>query len=299
MNTTLRLNPKILTSAIALTLGVAAFSMPATVQAIPVTDMGNTMQNLMNQLRAHADAVKAQVTRVKELKTAIETKVEIVREGLKYGNEVFDDLQSPISDLMELYNDSKKLARSIGDIDKEYRQRYKGYGDYMKDMLGNADPYSTSNKHGRFSSVGARPDSRPDRKKSDGSDNSASSSQKEKEAQQEEQWHGETNDMVVRALEAASIPTSVFDKDSDALNKLKKLSLDAKGRMQALQAGNELAGMMVEQLMRLNVLVSEQIKFQAGKEAQNNERRAKSSVKINIIQGDPPKRNGSVGFRTR
>jgi len=285
-------NSRILSFTIALTLGAGMLApSPAQAQWV-VSDPGHTFQTIINALREKQESIQAHTMRLKKYQQMIKDYHEMVRQGLALGDEVFDTIQSPIADLVELYHDSKHLLRSIGDIDKEFRQRYKGYGDYLKEALGGANPYTMSNRHARFSRGGPRPDKsgQMTMKRKEGAKN-------QEEVTQVEQWHEEAQGHIVRALEAASIPTSAFDDDKAMLAKLVKRSSKAKGRMQAIQAGNEIAAMLVQQMQRMNVLVAEQLKFQTELTAQKNERMIMTAAQRKAIQGDPPKDTSSIGFR--
>jgi len=289
MNLISKVNPHILSCTIAITLGIAALTAPPPVRAMTVHDPIHTIRTIAADLRRHQESISAQITRAKTLLETIKMYENMVRQGLTLGDEIFDMVQSPINDLIDLYNDAKKRARSIGDIDREFRERYSGYGDYMKAMLGGTSPYNMSNSHSRFSRVGARPVSEPSKV--------SVIRHKETETSITENWHEETSEVVIRALGAANIPINAFENDEAALKKLRERSSKAEGRMQALQAGNEIASMLLEQMIRLNVLVGEQLKFHADQAAQQNERATIAATKRQLTQGDAPKRATSIGWR--
>jgi len=284
MNPISRINPHILSCAIAATLGVAAFTAPPPAHAIVVHDPVQTTKSIIDRLREHKNSLLAQTTRLKQYTQMLKDYQEMVRQGLSLGDEVFDMVQSPIAELIDIYHDSRETIRSLGNIDKEFRQRYKGYGDYMQEMLGGTSPYNMSNSHARFSNVGSRP-----------------VLEKVGEGEQKksfiEEWHESTLDTVSRALTGAGIPTSAFDTDKEMLNKVMERSSNAQGRMQALQAGNEISSMMAQQLGRLNILVGELINFQGKMAAQHNERTTMAAIKHQVTQGAPPKRTRIRGFR--
>jgi len=289
MNLISKVNPHILSCTIAATLGVAALTTPSPAQAMAVHDLPHTIRTIVADLRRQQEAISAQITRARNLLETIRMAETTVRNALTLPDEVFDLVQSPINDLIDLYNDAKKRARSIGDIDREFRERYSGYGDYMKAMLSGTSPYNMSNRHSRFSRVGARPVSEPSKV--------SVIRHKETETSLTENWHEETSEIVIRALGAANIPINAFENDEAALKKLRERSSNAKGHMQALQAGNEIASMLLEQMIRLNVLVGEQIKFHADQAAQQNERATITATKRQVTQGDAPKRSTSIGWR--
>jgi len=275
-----RINPHILSCTIAATLGVAALTAPPPVHAMTVFDPVQTAKSVIDRLREHKTSLLAQTTRMKQYTQMLKDYQEMARQGLSLGDEVFDMVQSPIAEMIDIYHDSRETIRSLGNIDKEFRQRYKGYGDYMQQMLGGTSPYNMSNSHARFSNVGSRP-----------------VMEKEGEKSFIEEWHESTLDTVSRALTGAGIPTSAFDTDKEMLNKIMQRSSNAEGRLQAIQAGNEISSMMAQQLGRLNILVGELITFQGKMAAQENERTTIAAIKHQITQGAPPKRTRISGFR--
>ncbi|EJF82648.1 P-type conjugative transfer protein TrbJ [Bartonella rattimassiliensis] len=77
------------------------------------------------------------------------------------------------------------------------------------------------------------------------------------------------------AIEAAGINTSSFDDEDKLMQKLVNRSASAEGRMQAIQAGNEIAAQQVKQLQLLRELVANNTTLQANYTANEIERRAK------------------------
>jgi len=67
---------------------------------------------------------------------------------------------------------------------------------------------------------------------------------------------------VKAPLEAANLNTSTFETEGEQLNRMTTRSQSAVGRMQTLQAGNEIASQNVQQLQKLRDLVATQINMQ-------------------------------------
>nr|WP_245256460.1 P-type conjugative transfer protein TrbJ [Bartonella washoeensis] len=82
------------------------------------------------------------------------------------------------------------------------------------------------------------------------------------------------------AIEAAGINTSSFDDEDKLMQKLVNRSASAEGRMQAIQAGNEIAAQQVKQLQLLRDLVANNTTLQANYTANEVERRAKNEADI-------------------
>ncbi|WP_375609674.1 MULTISPECIES: P-type conjugative transfer protein TrbJ [unclassified Bartonella] len=82
------------------------------------------------------------------------------------------------------------------------------------------------------------------------------------------------------AIEAAGINISSFDNENNFMRRLINRSATAKGRMQAIQAGNEIATQQVKQLQMLRELVANNITLQANYTADEVERKAKDEANV-------------------
>ncbi|WP_407965840.1 P-type conjugative transfer protein TrbJ [Bartonella sp. C271] len=90
------------------------------------------------------------------------------------------------------------------------------------------------------------------------------------------------------AIEAAGINTSMFDDEDKLMEKLINRSASAEGRMQAIQAGNEIAGQQVKQLQLLRELVANNTTLQANYTANEVERRAKDDAHLERFFNEKP-----------
>ncbi|GAA5109964.1 P-type conjugative transfer protein TrbJ [Bartonella jaculi] len=82
------------------------------------------------------------------------------------------------------------------------------------------------------------------------------------------------------AIQAAGINTSSFDDENKLMRRLINRSANAKGRMQAIQAGNEIATQQVKQMQMLRELMANNITLQANYTANEVERRAKNEADV-------------------
>ncbi|GAA5098157.1 P-type conjugative transfer protein TrbJ [Bartonella acomydis] len=82
------------------------------------------------------------------------------------------------------------------------------------------------------------------------------------------------------AIQAAGINISNFVKEDNFMRQLISRSATAKGRMQAIQAGNEIATQQVKQLQMLRELVANNITLQANYTADEVERTAKNEANV-------------------
>jgi len=87
-----------------------------------------------------------------------------------------------------------------------------------------------------------------------------------------EQWSNQGNQSVRTALTAAGIQVNAMDSDDAMLQRLMLRSATAGGQKSALQAGNEIAALNVQQMQRLQSLISTQLEMQANYIALQNQR---------------------------
>ena len=73
--------------------------------------------------------------------------------------------------------------------------------------------------------------------------------------QQYQNWNNTTQTNMQNELTAAGLQAQNFQNETDALNSGKQLSQSASRRLQAIQAGNQISSMLVQQLQLLRQLV--------------------------------------------
>jgi P-type conjugative transfer protein TrbJ len=76
-------------------------------------------------------------------------------------------------------------------------------------------------------------------------------------------WNRTTMDTMQGSLQAAQLQASQFDTEESTMQTLQDLSQSAVGRMQAIQAGNQIAAQQVRQTQKLRQLVMAQMGMQA------------------------------------
>jgi P-type conjugative transfer protein TrbJ len=93
-----------------------------------------------------------------------------------------------------------------------------------------------------------------------------------------QKWSQQGRDNVKTAMEAANLNTSTFEPEDAQLARMVARSQSAVGRMQAIQAGNEIASQNVQQLQKLRDLMATQINMQGNYMAQQGDRQAVSEA---------------------
>lgn len=91
-------------------------------------------------------------------------------------------------------------------------------------------------------------------------------------------WATQGLDNARTAMKAAGMNTSTFASEDAMLSQIVNRSQTAAGRMQAIQAGNEIAAQNVQQLQKLRDLVATQIQLQGNYMAQEQEKKSVSDA---------------------
>lgn len=97
-------------------------------------------------------------------------------------------------------------------------------------------------------------------------------------AQQVANWTADTNSQIAAVLQQYKLNANDFQTQQDALNVIQQKSQSASGTMDLLQAGNQINGMMVTQIQKLqsdvqagNQLIANRIGQQANQEAHSDD----------------------------
>lgn len=113
-------------------------------------------------------------------------------------------------------------------------------------------------------------------------------------------WYTTTNTQIANALAVNGYQASQFASEQSALAQVEAASQSAQGRLQAIQAGNQISGMVVNQLQKLRaLLISENQSEQAYKAQQINTQQAKIQARadytipnVTFVDNVPPPKPG-------
>lgn len=103
-----------------------------------------------------------------------------------------------------------------------------------------------------------------------------------------QQWTTDTNSQVSSVLQQYGLQASNFQSEQDALQSVQNASQSASGRLQALQAGNQIAGMGINQvqLLRQTVMAGNQAMLQIAANRANADQQDRN-VKDKFINSQP------------
>ncbi|MFT0549130.1 P-type conjugative transfer protein TrbJ [Allopusillimonas ginsengisoli] len=157
-----------------------------------------------------------------------------VRQAMTLPGRKFQDITNDLRQIAGVYNNARSLGRDAANLQAAFKDQFKGYDSYLQ-------------------SVGMATDTMPTRY---------------------EQWSASGLDNARTAMEAAGINVSSFDNETSMLDEMLNRSSTAAGRMQAIQAGNEIAAQNVQQLQKLRDMLATQIQMQSNALAMESERMA-------------------------
>jgi P-type conjugative transfer protein TrbJ len=208
----------------------AIYTPPAQAIAVVCTNCSTIFQQMME----YAKAAETTLNTARQLQQQINMYNDMVKQGLSLPNSMLNSITSDMRRLQAIYEDSRALAHSMSNLDKQFRDQFKGYDDYLK-------------------SIGQGTNNMPDRY---------------------EKWAAAGFDNARTAMQAAGMNVSTFESEDALLRSLVQRSQTAQGRMQAIQAGNEIAAQQVQQLQKLREMIAASITLQSNYIAQQTERQA-------------------------
>lgn len=92
-------------------------------------------------------------------------------------------------------------------------------------------------------------------------------------------WTTTTSDTIRASMGSANLQWQQFTTEEATMTQLENMSATATGRMQAIQAGNQIAAQTVRQMQKLRVLMMSQMQMQAAYMATRNEKDAVQQTK--------------------
>jgi type IV secretion system protein TrbJ len=209
-----------------LLIAAGALFPPSSAKAIPVFDPANFAQNLVSAI----EAVDQALTQVQQYENQLQQYEEIVRNGAAPAVYTWDRIVS-------IQNKLKTIASTL----RDYRHWLRDLDDYLS-KFADLDYYRSARCYG--------------------SNLSCPKSEWDRILQQSEYMNGlgsesrkKTLDQLMHALEQSD---DDLVKESKNLDRLQRQAQEADGRMQALQAGNQLASAEVHQLMQIRIIMDAQ-----------------------------------------
>ncbi|WP_284221318.1 P-type conjugative transfer protein TrbJ, partial [Shinella yambaruensis] len=204
--------------------------------------------------------IVAEVARAADAAAQIQNQIKQYEDMLKQGRifdaSVFDKIVGLIQELAGLYGQSQGLAGQLPEFDEQFRSVYKDYETYL-------------------ASIGE---------------------EKDFAVQQYDRWNKTNFDSMRTSMRSAGINVSAIDDEEAVLARLVERSATAEGRMQAVQAGNEIAAMQVQQLQKLRLMYNDMIQSQNQYLSNEVERRTIEDAFLDDFTEDEMKDGQRRGF---
>ncbi|MBV4492717.1 P-type conjugative transfer protein TrbJ [Pseudomonas oryzicola] len=209
------------------------------------------------QIFEYAEAVNTALNTAKQLQTQMQQYQSMITQGTGLPDSMFGSIAADLKNVMNVYDRSQALGRQIQNMDSQFNTAFPGFISYLNQAANSAE----SPTQDRYQT-----------------------------------WSEQGRDNVKAALEAANLNTSTFESEGEQLDRMMTRSQSAVGRMQALQAGNEIASQNVQQLQKLRDLVATQINMQGNYLAQQGDRTAASEATEQQFEARKNTRGGVKGY---
>lgn len=209
------------------------------------------------QMFEYAEAVNTALNTAEQLQTQVQQYQSMITQGTSLPDSMFASIAADLKNVMNIYNRSQALGRQIQNMDSQFNTAFPGFESYLNQTANSAE----SPAQDRYQT-----------------------------------WSEQGRDNVKAALEAANLNTSTFESEGVQLDRMMTRSQSAVGRMQALQAGNEIASQNVQQLQKLRDLVATQINMQGNYLAQQGDRTAASEATEQQFEARKNTRGGVKGY---
>lgn len=187
---------------------------------------------VFSQATQVAKEIETAINTAQQLETQIQQYQNMLTQGLSLPSSMFNRMTGDLQRLQSLYQQSKSLAGSLSNFDERFRNQFGDYNRYLT-QSGQNPGYMTDNY---------------------------------------KRWSEQGFDSMRVAMQASGQNVSAIASEDAMLSQLVARSQNAQGRMQAIQAGNEIAAQQVQQLQKLRQMMDAQIQSQSMWYAQQIER---------------------------
>lgn len=237
----------------------SALAFSGTSQPVPAsafTVVCTNCSTTFQQAIQMAKEIETAINTAQQLKTQIDQYNDMLRHGRALPSTLVRRMTNDLQRLQSLYRQSKALSGGMADFDSEFRRQYKDYDSYLTQNGKNATYMQ---------------------------DNYA-------------RWSEEGFESVRVAMHAAGMNVSSLDDEDELLAQMVERSKSAEGRLQAIQAGNEIAAQQVQQMMKLRQLMNTQIQSQSMWYAQELERQTIDDANRQQRRATKIKRGGAKEY---
>lgn len=179
-----------------------------------------------------------------------------LQQAISLPGRMFQNVTSNLQRVVGVYQNARMLGRDVQNFDERFMRQFSGYENYLR-TIGNG----TVDMGGRY-----------------------------------RQWSDYGMENIRAAMKSAGFNVESISSDNDMLDTMLSRSSSASGRLQALQAGNEIAALNVQQLTRLRDMFSSQITLQANYMATQTERQAMDDALAEEMRRSRIRNSKDTGF---
>ncbi len=227
-------------AALALTMATTALGVGLYIAPAPAYAIYcSNCSTFYQQMFEYAEQVNTALNTAEQLQTQIQQYQNMVTQGTGLPDSMFGSIAADLKSVVNIYNRSQALGRQIQNMDSQFNTAFPGFDSYLNQAANSAEVPAQD----RY-----------------------------------QKWSQQGRDNVKTAMEAANLNTSTFEPEDAQLARMVARSQSAVGRMQAIQAGNEIASQNVQQLQKLRDLMATQINMQGNYMAQQGDRQAVSEA---------------------
>jgi len=189
---------------------------------------------VFSQATQVAKEIETAINTAQQLQTQIQQYQNMITQGLALPNSMFNRITGDLQRVQQLYQQSKSLSGNLTNFDQQFRSQFGDYNRYLS-QVGQSPTYMQDNY---------------------------------------KRWNEQGSDAMRVAMQSAGMNVSAIADEDAMLSQLVARSQSAQGRMQAIQAGNEIAAQQVQQMQKLRQLLNDSVQSQSMWYAQSIERQA-------------------------
>lgn len=134
----------LLSMAIAVVVGGSFITAPQPAQAVVCATCATEWTQILNNIQLvtqYQKQVQQYATQIQELQTAVNQYQNMLKNTLSLPSEIHRAATQDLQKLADLYRDSKALAYSMSNLDAQFKQSYKPFGDYAGGKVDYAAKY--------------------------------------------------------------------------------------------------------------------------------------------------------------
>lgn len=202
---------------------VAIIAVLATPTVIPVSPAAawycSNCADRFTQATEVAQQIETAINTAQTLQTQIRQYENMLQQGLSLPTTSLNPVTDSMMQLRRVYNQGQHLSGQMSGFTADYRAQYQDFDSFLTEAGG--DPAALGEYYGN--------------------------------------WSDQTSEAARAAMQSSGMNINQIDDETDMLSTLVDQSQSAQGRMQAVQAGNQINAMLVQQMQKMRVMVNDQI----------------------------------------